>query len=222
MVRAEHQNVGMSMKLRRPVCLGLLLLLPAAAAAGSTAECTAPFTAAAAAAMTQRRVHQLCSDTNVGEALRAIRVDEEAAEKTRQTLARLGVHTALDLRLLAGGPEADELLRQSDMSLGDKSKLRLLLGDQGHLARLSIEDPQLEMPEKFSLTNLPRLRGLQEDGSADGMSADTVVIVLSVLVGAAGYVLQAWTARRAERAGAQQAREQELSETRRQRERKCT
>eukprot|EP01052_Picozoa_sp_SAG31_P040368 SAG31_NODE_5828_length_2306_cov_1.451744_2_plen_370_part_00 len=56
------------------------------------------------------------------------------------------------------------------------------------------------------------------DSSGSGISADTIAIVLSMLVGAAGYVVQARTARRAERAQEQQAHELHTAEQARQRE----
>ena len=37
------------------------------------------------------------------------RLDPEAADNIAQLLAGLGFRTALDLRLLGGGPEAEEL-----------------------------------------------------------------------------------------------------------------
>jgi hypothetical protein len=54
------------------------------------------------------------------------------------------------------------------------------------------------------------------------MSVDTIAIVLSVLVGAAGYVVQAHTARRAERAQEQQTLEMQAAEQARQREHQMT
>ena len=50
------------------------------------------------------------------------------------------------------------------------------------------------------------------------MSVDTIAIVASVLVGAAGYLVQAYTARRAEQSTAAQAQELHLHEQTRQRE----
>ena len=50
------------------------------------------------------------------------------------------------------------------------------------------------------------------------MSIDTIAIVLTVLVGAAGYLVQALIARREERAAADQAHELHVHEKTRQRE----
>ena len=57
-----------------------------------------------------------------------------------------------------------------------------------------------------------------QDGADQGMSVDTIAIVASVLVGAAGYLVQAYTARRAEQSTAAQAQELHLQEQTRQRE----
>ena len=50
------------------------------------------------------------------------------------------------------------------------------------------------------------------------MSMDTIAIVLTVLVGAAGYFVQALTARRGERAAVDEAQKLHISEQTRQRE----
>ena len=50
------------------------------------------------------------------------------------------------------------------------------------------------------------------------MSMDTIAIVLTVLVGAAGYLVQALTARREERAAADEAQKLHVFEHTRQRE----
>ena len=52
----------------------------------------------------------------------------------------------------------------------------------------------------------------------NGITMDTIAIVLTVLVGAAGYPVHAITARRAERAAALQANELYFSELTRHRE----
>ena len=65
---------------------------------------------------------------------------------------------------------------------------------------------------------LPPRWQLQKQDEAGVMSMDTVAIVLTVLVGAAGYLLQALTARRAERAAVDQAQKLHVSETTRERE----
>jgi hypothetical protein len=58
---------------------------------------------------------------------------------------------------------------------------------------------------------------LQECGGG-GTNFDTIAIALSVLVGAAGYMVQAWSTRKAERSAADRALELQHSELTRQRE----
>jgi hypothetical protein len=58
---------------------------------------------------------------------------------------------------------------------------------------------------------------LQDNGSS-GTSYDTIAIVFSVLVGAVGYMVQAWSTRRADRSAAERAVELQHSELTRQRE----
>ena len=60
-------------------------------------------------------------------------------------------------------------------------------------------------------------RRLQQGGN-ESMSVDTIAIVASVLVGAAGYLVQAYTARRAEQSATAQAHERHQHEQTRQRE----
>ena len=74
------------------------------------------------------------------------RLDPEAADNIAQLLAGLGFRTALDLRLLGGGPEAEELMGelQADgrLNIGDRAKVRLLIGNRAHLRRLGAAPPQ--------------------------------------------------------------------------------
>ena len=81
---------------------------------------------------------QICGSTPTGEALLSTRLEPEAADNVAQLLAGLGFRTALDLRLLGGGPEAEELMGelQADggrLSIGDRAKVRLLIGNRAHL-----------------------------------------------------------------------------------------
>ena len=63
----------------------------------------------------------------------------------------------------------------------------------------------------------PSRRALQDTSAGSGsLSTDTIAIVLTVLVGAAGSFVQAYTARRAEQAPVEQAREHHLTELKRQ------
>ena len=71
--------------------------------AGEDANCDTAATVAQAA-------QQICGSTPTGEALLSARLEPDAADNIAQLLAGLGFQTALDLRLLGGGPEADELM----------------------------------------------------------------------------------------------------------------
>ena len=66
-----------------------------------------------------------------------------SARNLERRRAGLGLRTALDLRIIGGRPEALELmaaLREAGLSVGDRSKIRLLLEDQGHLDRVVVGD----------------------------------------------------------------------------------
>ena len=99
-----------------------------------------PCTSAAAAAARQA-ARQVCIGTPIEEALLSVRLRPEAAAETARSLADLGLLDVLDLQLLAGGPEAHELLTElkaAGMTVGDRAKLRLLVGDRAHASRLSV------------------------------------------------------------------------------------
>eukprot|EP01052_Picozoa_sp_SAG31_P017983 SAG31_NODE_1254_length_9087_cov_12.553071_9_plen_114_part_00 len=67
--------------------------------------------ATGADAVVESVVH-LRSDAPIGAALRSVQLFDgtESAGQAVEALAALGFRTALDLRLLAGGPESDELM----------------------------------------------------------------------------------------------------------------
>ena len=203
------------------------------------AEREAPVcTTSSAAAAVAEAARQVCGSAPIDEALLSVRLRPEAAEDVGRMLAGLGFRQALDLQLLAGGPEAAELLgelKAGGLPIGDRAKVRLLVRDRAvHLGRLvsSAGPPALaaardddadhhhdhhhQQPDEEML--LPPRRQLQKQDEAGGMSMDTIAIVLTVLVGAAGYLLQALTARRAERAAADQAQKLHVHETTRERE----
>ena len=190
-------------------------------AEGRRNPCT---TTALAVAETAQR---LCGGVPIEEALLAVRlqpgVETDAAGRA---LAGLGLRTALDLQLMqAGGPEVAELtdvLTLAGVSLGNRVKIRLLVGDQAHqLGRLTSADaaqdltgrrPAIPQPQQGegsaaddSVAGGPgaaarKQRRLQTDPAVDkvaaadggggggggGMSMDTIAIVLTVLIGAAG------------------------------------
>eukprot|EP01052_Picozoa_sp_SAG31_P000485 SAG31_NODE_14_length_37953_cov_109.719660_19_plen_583_part_00 len=204
------------------------------------------------AADVARRAAELCGALPIDEALLAVTTMPTAAARAgARVLAKLGFASALDLQLLGGGAAAAEVLAElkaGGMSAADRAKVRLLVGDQDHLRRLSSSpswalaagaEGRSRSSRNSDCGSCP-CHGDQKGGSADerdwtlrntrrklqgddassssSMSADTIAIALSVLVGAAGYVVQAHTARRAERAQQQQAQELHTAEQARQRE----
>ena len=93
-----------------------------------------------AVAEVARTAQLLCGAAPVEEALLSVRLQPgEATGAARQLLEGLGLRTALDLRLLGGGQEAQETmdaLKTAGISVGDRSKIRMLVGDRAHLGRL--------------------------------------------------------------------------------------
>ena len=104
--------------------------------------CTTP---ASAVAETAQR---LCGGAPIEEALLAVRlqpgVETDAAGRA---LAGLGLRTALDLQpMQAGGPEEGELmdvLTLAGVSLGDRVKIRLLVGTGGRIISAGSPSPML-------------------------------------------------------------------------------
>ena len=183
---------------------------PAGAALAAT-SCAEPTTAAG----TVQRALRLCDAAPVEDifqlttALRSAEAETAAA----QALRARGLETALDLRLLGGGPEASELMaslkEESGMSIGDRSKIRLLIGDAAHLSAILLHAANAESVSQLARVQPPHDRGVsrahentdaggvsrhrrrqQSDGDSETLSMDTIAIVLSVLVGAAGYLVQ--------------------------------
>eukprot|EP01052_Picozoa_sp_SAG31_P000550 SAG31_NODE_16_length_36206_cov_27.355728_19_plen_504_part_00 len=178
-----------------------------------------PFAAGIALAAQQR-----CNSLPIGAALRAVQLPSHVADEAEQLMAAVGLKTTLDLQLIGNVPEADELMDQlsgNGLALGYRAKLRLLLNDQRW--RLPVGAPHMSQAlesHRSSHGNTQdvgmappkciqrhRLQG-GGNGSADGLSSDTIAIVLSMMVGTIGYLVQAYTARRAERAAADTAQEE--------------
>ena len=110
----------------------------------------------------------------------------------------------------------EQLREPGRISIGDRSKVRLLLGvDGSELLRGGSAHDQCGGSDR---ADAGFCRRQLQDGKEQGMSVDTIAIVASVLVGAAGYLVQAYTARRAEQSTAAQAQELHLHEQTRQRE----
>eukprot|EP01052_Picozoa_sp_SAG31_P014246 SAG31_NODE_877_length_11303_cov_18.744556_6_plen_237_part_00 len=159
---------------------------------------------------------QLHGDAAIDDALRMVRVEEKSAgpRTAQKSLAALGFHRLLDLQLLAGNPEAHELMeelrsRHNELSIADRAKIRLLIGREARLVGTtdtggSACDVHLE--ERVGSTRVHR-RHLQ--AQADGLSPDTVAVVLSVLLGVGGYLIQAWSSSKGNRHAAELQREHE-------------
>eukprot|EP01052_Picozoa_sp_SAG31_P007046 SAG31_NODE_331_length_17518_cov_32.495042_11_plen_321_part_00 len=221
-------------------------------------------------------VRQLPGDATIDAALRSVRVfnlpsadpdlkspskdDDVAGPENKRSaakfaLATLGFRTALDMRLLGGGPEAQELMAElrvnGRLSIADRSKIRLLVGDSEHLARfdaassrlgdadehlarfdaassrlgdadehlgrfdaassrlgdadehlgrfdaassrLGETDPQAQAASFHTEHDILPARAAHrqmQDGSGVGLTTDGIAIMLSVLVGVAGYIIQ--------------------------------
>eukprot|EP01052_Picozoa_sp_SAG31_P032265 SAG31_NODE_3520_length_4165_cov_1.856370_1_plen_268_part_00 len=214
-----------------------------------TTQTNAASTPCPSAADITRGAEQLCSiSSSLAHSISAVGIkDGAAASLLLLLLQKHGFRTALDLRVLdTNGQESGELMEQlrvGGVSIGDRSKVRLLLSDQGRGQDRCIEiDAATKMAPTISEPGTLRQRRQLHDS---GMSSDTIAIVLSVLIGAAGYLVQvsirrplaaesphecsecrcsfsapsqAYTSRRAERTLAEQAQEQHAHETKRQRE----
>eukprot|EP01052_Picozoa_sp_SAG31_P040683 SAG31_NODE_5954_length_2243_cov_3.423507_1_plen_440_part_00 len=132
----------------------------------------------------------------------------------------LGIRTALDLQLVdAAGAEAEELfgsLKDGGLTVGARAKIRLLLLLQGLDAGARPISSHCHSEQRDSSVREGRM--LQSESGDEEMSTDAIAIVLSVLVGGVGYIMQAITARRAEHAKQAQDRENHFAEMRRQRE----
>ena len=118
-------------------CCWPLALVPPATAV--TAPSCAAATVTVAAAATQRKAQSVRGDALVEEALQSVGVRQESAARAGQELAELGLETALDLWLL-GDTEAGEVLAEARtrglLSIGERAKLRLAMGEPALSARL--------------------------------------------------------------------------------------
>ena len=106
----------------------------------SSPPCTHEHTVSAVA----RRAQRVCGGAPAAEALLAVGLQPgEAAGDAGRALAGLGLRTALDLRIIGGRPEGLEVmaaLREAGLSVGDRSKIRLLLEEQAHLDHVVVRD----------------------------------------------------------------------------------
>eukprot|EP01052_Picozoa_sp_SAG31_P021983 SAG31_NODE_1727_length_7429_cov_4.342701_4_plen_255_part_00 len=141
----------------------------------------------------------LCRDggSTIADSLRSVGLGDDSdssGSELHELLHENGLRTATDLRLLAAdGVEAAELMEQlrgGGISIGDRSKVRLLLGGGERSVSCGTESPRSVTPVTGSADAGGWHSSRQLQGASGGMSADTIAIVLSVLVGAAGYLVQ--------------------------------
>eukprot|EP01052_Picozoa_sp_SAG31_P027950 SAG31_NODE_2658_length_5286_cov_2.941585_2_plen_295_part_00 len=163
------------------------------------------------------RARRLCGGMRARDALLAAGLSATVAEEAGSVLLGLGFETALDLRLLVGKELREEFaaeLKASRLSISDRAKIQLLVGDgaephsvqQGGARSSATVDRSTQWSEQIegrddgcSFRRRQQSEG-RDDGSSfrrrqqsdvdDGLSTDTLAIVLSVLVGAAGCELR--------------------------------
>eukprot|EP01052_Picozoa_sp_SAG31_P032667 SAG31_NODE_3604_length_4078_cov_1.491832_2_plen_373_part_00 len=185
----------------------------AAARATATDALSAPPECTTASSVVDAAYH-LCSTSPIELTLQSIGLRPLAAQAASRLLAENGFHSALDLRLLlsAEGPEAQELMESlkdsGELYIGDRAKIRLVLGAMTATGDMVCERREPEIRRAHaepgrasswhsmgSITKqnpiAPTRRQLQADDSpAEPMSMDTLAIVMTVLLGAAGYLVQ--------------------------------
>eukprot|EP01052_Picozoa_sp_SAG31_P038218 SAG31_NODE_5064_length_2763_cov_1.885135_3_plen_351_part_00 len=198
-----------------PFTLILLRMLPQSAAlpcggprvfaanAPGSEHCAASMGAESVA----QRTEQICGNVQIEEALNTVGLGTTASTATMsKALNELGFRSALDLRLLAGWPEAEELmveLKSAGLLTADRAKLRLLIGRRPGLqhihSQFAAESGALIADNTGGTSECKQARAvdatsrrMQEQsssgsGSSGGFSMDTIAIVFSVLVGTAGY-----------------------------------
>eukprot|EP01052_Picozoa_sp_SAG31_P013756 SAG31_NODE_836_length_11643_cov_3.389813_6_plen_226_part_00 len=184
-----------------------LLFLPLVTAVDHAEQTTAH--CPTSAAIVRRQVEQLCGGLSVADALRVVEAVE--IDAARLLLDEHGLQRVMDLRLLAAvsdeGIELMEQLRIGGISIGDRSKVRLLLDGGATESAAAQIVRKAEVPSVSRTKTAPdgkagrvesedepfvhrRPRQLQGASESGGLSTDTLAIVLSVLLGAVGYVVQ--------------------------------
>eukprot|EP01052_Picozoa_sp_SAG31_P001391 SAG31_NODE_47_length_30979_cov_41.708841_25_plen_366_part_00 len=137
----------------------------------------------------------------------------------------MDLRTALDLRVLAPTEMAElfEELKANKVTLGIRSKIRLLLTHPAQGDAAAADDVDLQLLEH------QQRRHMQEEqqatlappgpkDAADDSMFQNVIILVSVLLGIGGYMIQAWSAQKADAIASETAFGQEIAQTRRQRE----
>ena len=90
-----------------------------------------------------RTAQNICGSAPVKEALLAVRLRPAAADEAARLLAAMGFAAAVELEMLAADtPALDELmyeLKSAGLSVSDRSKVRLLVGDRRHFGQLAAQ-----------------------------------------------------------------------------------
>lgn len=147
---------------------------------------------------------QLCGGAPVEDALLAVGLQPGEAVGGARALASLGLRTALDLRLLGRDAqlELDGELKATGLSLGDRAKVQLLVGDQEHLARLDFTTKYHVRHSDDTSTTPPRIRSWLQaaapaDSGGEGIYRQTQLLSCSLCLSA----LRAMLSRRTVRGG---------------------
>eukprot|EP01052_Picozoa_sp_SAG31_P038173 SAG31_NODE_5050_length_2775_cov_2.843423_3_plen_237_part_00 len=130
------------------------------------------------------------------DALLVVGLSATVADEATRVLLGHGFATALDLRLLVGRQLQVELaagLKTSGLSIGDRAKIQLLIGDGAVPTNAPLCEFTVSQSTPWSEFISGEgdgggLRRQQTDGDG-GLSTDTLAITLSVLVGAVGCEL---------------------------------
>eukprot|EP01052_Picozoa_sp_SAG31_P015722 SAG31_NODE_1018_length_10354_cov_10.995514_10_plen_220_part_00 len=170
---------------------------PAAAAAGAARDDVAGAGIVGsglcpAATVARRAADEICSGDAVAAALHRVGLVSHTADAIDDHMATLELRTALDLRLLAGTPEAEDLfasLTNNGVSIGARAKVRLLVASgaaPNGAACMPAMSGGCQQPARHQMGVPSRMRKLQQESQQTGLSLDSVAIVISVLLGIAG------------------------------------
>eukprot|EP01052_Picozoa_sp_SAG31_P009129 SAG31_NODE_474_length_15176_cov_7.362340_7_plen_210_part_00 len=136
----------------------------------------------------------ICDRSSVSTALSRLGVPGAIADVVGHQMAEVDLHTVRDLRLLADA-DAEELLRveltSNKVSLGIRSKVRLLMDADPAAKHEATVDARAAPSDQTVLVadHMHSSSRRKMQAADDGISLDTIAIVLSVLVGATGCEL---------------------------------
>lgn len=111
-------------------------------------------------------------------ALSSVGLQRQQVSDITALLSEFGFQTALDLQLLGNGPEGQETmihLQARGISIADRAKMRLLLGDHAHLHQLTAAVSPSQTTDVGGRLRHTLRRGAQEESASTGMTADTVL-----------------------------------------------